>query len=45
MRGMSIVWDVPASYGDTVHYFAGIDAEDCYDIFVAFAESKGIEFG
>lgn len=39
------IWEVPATYGDEIQHFVGIDADASLDLFIQYAESKGFRFG
>lgn len=35
------IWEVPSSYGQTIHYFDGADSAQGINLFIAYAESRG----
>ncbi len=39
-----LTWEVPTSYGNKVRYFKKFSAGEGLDLFVLFAESKGLKF-
>ena len=36
-----LLWEVPCSYGHEVRFYQGVDAEDCFDIFVEYTKTRG----